>query len=130
MLNRLNGWRRIAITLSILWIAISVTKICIDYFNMSPGFFVYLAGEWEDSPKIANTDINISDLPSPPKDTAIINKVVPQNDLPIELPPPPKPYINWQRFILAGLFIPFTLWFIIEVTVIIINWIIRGFQTR
>lgn len=41
MANNLNGWRRIALALSLLWIGIAVTMAIVDYSRKKNGFFVY-----------------------------------------------------------------------------------------
>ncbi len=43
MAIRLNGWRRIALALTVLWVCIAITATGSDYFNKGKGngYFVY-----------------------------------------------------------------------------------------
>jgi ABC-type Fe3+-siderophore transport system permease subunit len=150
---RLNGWRRIALAMSILWIGIALTTAGLDYFNKSDGYFVFQSIpigtvmtpssiKLPDGTTISRDEEKEFEqrLKAEQASSKLSGKPVPKNDLPVDLKKPwnmdwskqanvPIAWeIRWPRLLFAGLAMPLLLWMFAELYAVVLRWIIRGFR--
>jgi hypothetical protein len=153
MAVRLNGWRRIAVAISLLWIGIALTTAGLGYFNKTDGYFVYQSIPV--GTVVAPGSIKLPDGTTISKQEEKefkerlkaeqgVSKFggipVPESDLPDDLK---KPWeidwskqpgvetvseVNWPHLLLTGLAMPLLLWLAAELAAAVVRWIIRGFR--
>ena len=153
MVVRLNGWRRIALAISILWIGIALTTAGASYFNKTDGYFVFQSipvGTVATPSSIRlpdGTTISRDEekefeqrLKAEQADSKLSGKPVPESDLPDDLKKPwnmdwskqagvpTASEIRWPRLLFAGLAMPLLLWLFAELFAGVLAWIIRGFR--
>ena len=153
MAIQLNGWRRIALTLSTLWVCIATTTTGSDYFNKSDGYFVFqtipvgttvLGGsvnlpdgttitrdeqtEFEQRLKAEQGHSNLSGKAVPPSDLPDDLKKPWERDWSKQAGVPTASEIRWSRLLFVGVAMPLLLWIFAELCVRVVRWISYGFK--
>ena len=139
----LNGWRRTALALSILWICVALTTAGLSYCGKTDGYFVYQSlptGTTVTSKSIKLPNGPIISREAEQGSTSQNGKRVPESDLPDDLQKPwnvdwgkqpgvpTESEVRWVRLLVLGLATPLLLWMAAELLAAVVRWIARGFR--
>jgi hypothetical protein len=135
----LNGWRRLGIVIAMLWFIVVISVAFFEYSSKSHGFFVFQSlpvGLTFEGNKIKLPDGKIVVITE--EDEFKLRYEQEKTGKPIlpweidwaKLTSVPKvTEIRWLRLALS-LLVPFVSWLFVEVTVITVAWVRRGFSSK
>ena len=137
MARHMNGWRRIALVISILWIAVASAATGLDYFNKGAGYFVYKSIP-------IGTVVTDSAIKLPDGKTISRQEQKEfEQRLRAEQGDSKKPWeinwskqtgvptasaVHWPHFLFTGLALPLLLWIFAELSAHAVRWVGHGFK--
>ena len=128
IMNRFNGWRRLAVALCALAVAITAAVAAVEWQANDSGMFVYrtlLPGSTIEVPtsQVVLPGGKVIQLKEP------LNGREPwQIDWNTEREAAPVLVLNWKRALKLGLALPLATWLALEILALFARWISKGFR--
>lgn len=125
-MNRLNGWQRIGVILSILWCLVAIGLGANDYYK---AYSYYSYRVQSEASRTACLD-KAAKGPTPEMSAKICRRTVTESEF-MGLPLPEKPSLPPVLPILALAFLPIAAgWLLVLITIRATKWVREGFKTK